>query len=153
MSNFAARRRPKNPIHSIDSAFAWSRRAIMALRSRQGRRALGILGVLGLVGSLAGQTGVPCPDSAGPPPVAVGVPSPASCDRPLPINLPTALQLAGARPLDIAVASERVRVAAAQLERARVLWLPTVYLGADYLRHDGQIHRLPATSSRPAAVA
>src|SRR6266849_9952352 len=64
-------------------------------------------------------------------------------ETPLPINLPTALQLAGSGPLDIAVASERIRVAAAQLDRADVLWLPTVYLGADYYRHDGQIQETP----------
>src|SRR5439155_3039852 len=61
------------------------------------------------------------------------------CAKPLPINLPTALQLAGVRPLDIALAGQRVQVAAAQLQRARVLWLPTVYLGIDYFRHDGQL--------------
>jgi outer membrane protein TolC len=49
------------------------------------------------------------------------------------------LQLANVRPIDIALASERIRLAAAQLERAQVLWLPTVYLGVDYFRHDGQI--------------
>jgi outer membrane protein TolC len=49
------------------------------------------------------------------------------------------LQLAGVRPIDISLASERIRLAAAQLDRAQVLWLPTVYLGADYYRHDGQI--------------
>jgi outer membrane protein TolC len=53
--------------------------------------------------------------------------------------LPTALQLANVRPIDVAVAAEQIRLAAAQLEQARVLWLPTVYLGADYFRHDGQI--------------
>src|SRR5262249_7638170 len=84
----------------------------------------------------------PLPFPPAPPPVPVPPPAPAAGDKPLPINLPTALQLAGARPLDIAVASERVRVAAAQLERARVLWLPTVYLGVDYLRHDGQIQQV-----------
>jgi outer membrane protein TolC len=67
------------------------------------------------------------------------MPAPAADDRPLPINLATALQLAGARPLDIALAAERVRVAAAQLQRANVLWLPTVYIGGDYFRHDGEI--------------
>jgi outer membrane protein TolC len=77
------------------------------------------------------------PDS--PPPVPLAPPAPAAGDRPLPINLPTALQLAGVRPLDVALASERTRLAAAQLERARVLWLPTILLGADYYRHDGQI--------------
>lgn len=59
--------------------------------------------------------------------------------KPYPINLPTALQLAGVNPLDIAVASERLRVAAAQLDRARVLWLPNLTAGVDYFRHDGQI--------------
>jgi outer membrane protein TolC len=49
------------------------------------------------------------------------------------------LQLAGVRPIDIALASERIRLEAAALERAEVLWLPTVYLGVDYFRHDGQI--------------
>jgi outer membrane protein TolC len=58
---------------------------------------------------------------------------------PLPINLPTAMNLAGIRPLDIALAQERIRVAAAQLERARVQWLPNIYTGIDYFRHDGRI--------------
>jgi outer membrane protein TolC len=73
------------------------------------------------------------------PPVAVDLPAPAACDKPLPINLAAALQLAGARPIDIALAAERIRVAAAQLERADVLWLPTLLVGGDYFRHDGQI--------------
>ncbi len=68
------------------------------------------------------------------------LPLPAAAgDRPLPINLATALRLANVRPLDIAAASERIRLAAARLERARVLWVPTVYLGVDYFRHDGQL--------------
>jgi outer membrane protein TolC len=66
-------------------------------------------------------------------------PSPLPGEHPLPINLATALRLANVRPLDIAVALERVDVAAAQLDRARFLWLPTVYVGADYFRHDGRI--------------
>jgi len=74
-----------------------------------------------------------------PPPVPVHLPAPTVSDKPLPINLPTALQLAHVRPIDIALASERIQVAAAQLERAQVLWLPTLYLGVDYYRHDGQI--------------
>jgi outer membrane protein TolC len=73
------------------------------------------------------------------PPVPVAPPTPTPCDKPLPINLPTALQLANIRPIDIALASERIRVEAAALERAQVLWLPTVLLGVDYFRHDGQI--------------
>jgi len=61
----------------------------------------------------------------------------------LPINLPTALQLANANAIDIAVASQRIEVAAAQLQRAQSLWLPTIYLGPDYYRHDGQIQETP----------
>lgn len=58
--------------------------------------------------------------------------------KPLPINLPTALRLANVRPLDVQAASVRVRVGAAQLQQAQVLWLPTFYWGTDYYRHDGQ---------------
>lgn len=73
-------------------------------------------------------------------PSRVALPEPISAsDRPLPINLATALQLANVRPLDVVAASERIRVAAARLERARVLWVPTIYLGVDYSRHDGQL--------------
>jgi outer membrane protein TolC len=66
-------------------------------------------------------------------------PAPNADLRPLPINLPTALRLANANAIDIAAAAERVRIAAAQLEQARVLWLPTVTVGGDYDRHDGRI--------------
>lgn len=57
----------------------------------------------------------------------------------LPIDLPTALQLAHARPLDVALAGQRLEAALAQHEKARALWLPTLYGGMDYARHDGQI--------------
>ena len=81
--------------------------------------------------------------SVQPPPVPVVPPGPVSSDKPLPINLPTALQLAGVRPIDIGLASERIRQAAAQLDRAQVLWLPTINLGVEYSRHDGQIQETP----------
>lgn len=69
-------------------------------------------------------------------PVAV-VPQPD--DRPLPISLPTALKLANVRAVDVAAATERTKVAAAQLAGAQVLWLPSMTFGGDYARHDGQI--------------
>jgi outer membrane protein TolC len=72
------------------------------------------------------------------PPVSTPL-APAPVDRPLPINLPTALKLANVRPLDVAVASRRIELALGQLAQARALWLPTVYLGTDYFRHDGQL--------------
>src|SRR5262249_44719188 len=58
-------------------------------------------------------------------------------DLAFPINLATALQLSDARPLIVAAAQAGVWVAEAQLARARVLWVPTLTLGFDYIRHDG----------------
>jgi outer membrane protein TolC len=69
------------------------------------------------------------------PPAPAGLPD----ERPLPINLPTALRLAGANPLDIILACERLRAADAQFQRTKVAWLPTVQLGTDYYRQDGRI--------------
>jgi outer membrane protein TolC len=58
-------------------------------------------------------------------------------DRRFPINLATALRLSDARPLVVAAAQAGVWVAEAELTRAKVLWVPTVTFGADYVRHDG----------------
>jgi outer membrane protein TolC len=55
----------------------------------------------------------------------------------LPINLATALRLSDARPLIVAAAQASVWVAEAQLTRAKVLWVPQLNFGADYIRHDG----------------
>jgi outer membrane protein TolC len=54
-----------------------------------------------------------------------------------PINLATALRLSDARPLIVAAAQASVWVAEAQLTRAKVLWVPSLMFGADYIRHDG----------------
>lgn len=62
---------------------------------------------------------------------------PDAGDRPLPINLPTALRLAGARPVIIAAAQSRMQVAQAELAKANVLWLPSFNVGAGYYHHDG----------------
>jgi outer membrane protein TolC len=67
------------------------------------------------------------------PPIAEAHPS----ETRLPITLPTALQLAQANPIDVALASVRLDTALAQQSRARAQWLPTVYAGVDYARHDG----------------
>jgi outer membrane protein TolC len=72
-------------------------------------------------------------------PQAPAVPpaAPAATDRPLPINLATALCLSNARPLVIAFAQNSVELAVAQLQHAKVLWLPNLNTGIDYYRHDG----------------
>ncbi|HUY35678.1 MAG TPA: TolC family protein [Pirellulales bacterium] len=60
-------------------------------------------------------------------------------DRSFPINLPTALRLANAQAIDVRIASEKIRLATAQLQQARALWLPTILVGPNYFRHDGPI--------------
>jgi outer membrane protein TolC len=54
-----------------------------------------------------------------------------------PINLATALRLSDAQPLIVAAAQASVWEAEADLQQARVLWLPVLNLGFDYIRHDG----------------
>jgi outer membrane protein TolC len=90
------------------------------------------------------QASLPAPAQIAPaaPSISFTPPAPGADDKPLPINLPTALKLANARPIDIGLASERVQAAMAQLQQTKVLWLPTLYLGADYFRYDG---RTPTT--------
>lgn len=58
-------------------------------------------------------------------------------NRTFPINLATALRLSGARPILISAAQVSAQVASADLDRANVLWLPNLYLGPSYYRHDG----------------
>ncbi len=65
-----------------------------------------------------------------PPPLEAG-------DERFPINLAAALRLADARPLLIAAAQASAWRAEADLQKANVLWIPTLNLGADYIRHDG----------------
>jgi outer membrane protein TolC len=59
--------------------------------------------------------------------------------RVLPIDLATALQLSGSRPIDVQLAHERVRGARAVELGANALWLPSITIGGDYYRHDGDI--------------
>jgi outer membrane protein TolC len=106
----------------------------MSLAGRQARRSWAISAVLVAVavahlGALPRSAGAQEPLAQ--PPLSPG-------ERPLPINLPTALRLANVRAIDVAAAAERVRPAAAVLEQAQVLWLPTITLGGDYYRHDGR---------------
>jgi len=56
-----------------------------------------------------------------------------------PIDLPTALSLAGANNLQIQLAIERVNEANARLTGARSLWIPSLNGGIVYNNHSGQI--------------
>src|SRR5690606_3285821 len=67
---------------------------------------------------------------------------PARNEQPLPINLATALRLSNARPLVVAAAEARIQIAAANVERARVLWVPDANAGTAYIVHTGANQQL-----------
>lgn len=58
-------------------------------------------------------------------------------DLRFPITLAVALKLSDARPLIVAAAQARTWIAEAELAKAKVLWIPDINIGADYIRHDG----------------
>jgi len=89
--------------------------------------------------------------SAPPPPVAWK--RPAVFENALPINLPTALRLVNARTMDIAIASKRIQQAHAQFEQAKYSWVPTLTIGADYLRHDGRSQDIQGGVIEPSRSA
>jgi outer membrane protein TolC len=95
-----------------------------------------LIGTLGPPIALDGPPPAPPSQPKSPLPSLV---TPDAADKPLPINLATALQLAHVRPIDIQIAVQQIQAADAQFDRARWLWLPTLYLGGDYFRHDGQL--------------
>ncbi len=65
-----------------------------------------------------------------PPPLEAG-------DQRFPINLGAALRLADARPLVVTGAQASAWKAEADLQAAAVIWIPSLNLGGDYIRHDG----------------
>ncbi|HEY7156568.1 MAG TPA: hypothetical protein VH575_21550 [Gemmataceae bacterium] len=65
-----------------------------------------------------------------PPPLEPG-------DLRFPINLATALRLSDARPIIVSAAGSSAWMAEAELQRAKVLWVPSLNIGFDYIRHDG----------------
>ncbi|HEV7226157.1 MAG TPA: TolC family protein [Pirellulales bacterium] len=60
-------------------------------------------------------------------------------DLRFPINLATALRLADARPLIVAAAQASAWSAEAQLQKAKVLWVPSFLIAVNYSRHDGPV--------------
>jgi len=59
-----------------------------------------------------------------------------------PIDLASALRLAGVRDLDIATARQQVMQALGELDEARGLWLPSLFTGPTYYRLDGQVQAI-----------
>ena len=62
-----------------------------------------------------------------------------------PINLETVLQLTSGQNPQVAYARERIHEAFAQLEKAQVLWLPSVRAGVTYDKHDGSAQQVDGT--------
>jgi outer membrane protein TolC len=100
---------------------------------------LACIAYLASIGPASAQERLPPREAPIAGPIAMPLPKPRGVGTVLPINLATALRLANVRPIDVQVASQEVQRAAALLQRAKTLWLPTLYLGADYTRHDGQL--------------
>ena len=59
-----------------------------------------------------------------------------------PIDLGGVMRLAGARDLDIAITRQQLFRAVAELQQARVLWLPSIFLGPTWYRLDGQVQAI-----------
>jgi outer membrane protein TolC len=59
-----------------------------------------------------------------------------------PIDLASALRLAGARDVDIAIARHQVLRALGELDQARGLWLPSLFTGPTYYRLDGKVQEI-----------
>jgi outer membrane protein TolC len=95
--------------------------------------------------STASDAQLPVAEPAEPPlPDALPGPLPPETSEdfgqePYPIDLSTALALAGANNLQIAFAAERVREAAARVDRADVLWVPSLHAGLVYNNHAGRL--------------
>ncbi len=93
---------------------------------------------IGIQPAAPGIASVPAPQVTEPPAAPKLAPAQVEeADRALPINLATALRLADARPLVIEAARAAVQTEYGLYEQSRVLWLPSLYLGMDYQRHDG----------------
>jgi len=64
---------------------------------------------------------------------------------PVPINLPTALAMIGGQHPVVGFAQWRVQEAYAQLDRAKVMWLPNIQTGFNYRRRDGNYQAVDGT--------
>ncbi len=81
----------------------------------------------------------PMPNPSGGQPAA-GAPAPPSpAPASYPIDLATALRLAGANNLQIQFTRHRLQASLARLEGAQAMWLPSISAGPEYAKHDGRI--------------
>ena len=107
---------------------------------RQFSIVLGVVAGLGMARAQEPPSALPTPSIpllAGQSPLPQPIPAVPAGDRALAINLATALQLAGAKPLDIQIAARQVELSARTLDRAKLLWVPNLVIGTDYFAHTG----------------
>lgn len=84
--------------------------------------------------------------------VAATTTKPPAADE-YPIDLATAVHLAGSESLAVALAREQTREAAARVRAADALWLPSIRVGLNYNKHEGVIQDVagnPINTSRGA---
>ena len=91
----------------------------------------------------------PAPTEIATEPVARALPAPTlePGEEGLVISLPAALRLTDAGAWDIIIATQQLQVAAAQLQGANVLWLPTITSGFDYQYHSGPVQAVDGSVS------
>jgi outer membrane protein TolC len=80
---------------------------------------------------------VVAPQVVAPQVVAPEVPATSLESAPVPVNLPTVLAMIGGQHPVVGFAQSRVQEAYAQLDRAKVMWLPSIQTGFNYRRRDG----------------
>jgi outer membrane protein TolC len=72
-------------------------------------------------------------------------PLPFATERGVPMNLVSALAATDSQNPQVELARWRVQEAYAQVQRAKVLWLPHIRVGAAYNRHEGSIQDVAGT--------
>ncbi len=60
-----------------------------------------------------------------------------------PIDWPSVLELARASNIDIKLATERICEAQLSQELAELQWIPNLYLGVNWMHHDGRVQDIP----------
>jgi outer membrane protein TolC len=79
------------------------------------------------------------PDVSPPPPAPEAFPPDAAAPRLQPVDLDLVLRLAEENNPQVALARERLQAACAQRDAAGRTWLPDIYFGPAYYRHEGGI--------------
>jgi outer membrane protein TolC len=112
------------------------------MRSEYRNRRLALAGLILSSAGLAAQAPAlrqPYAPAAPPAAVPANPSAPSETARPAtyPIDLATALRLTDANNPTVGVARARVKEAIAQLDRARVAWVPNLSFGPNFFYHDG----------------